>query len=126
MNSQICKILEIMEDIKEDIKDNLFKIIMDSLMKLNNEKVVTTIKTSDEIPKLMTKIILKMIIDTYFEYTDNENDVVWIETIHRFVAHKLCKYNLELNNDIKHQILEIIAENQLIIFNDFVKKIKAR
>ena len=126
MNSQICKISEIMEDIKEDIKDNQYKIVMDSLMRLNNEKVVTIIKTSDETPKLMTKIILKMIIDTYFEYTDNENDVVWIETINRFVAHELCKYNLEYNNEIKHQFLEIIEENQLIIFNDFVKKIKAR
>ena len=126
MNSQICKISEIMEDIKEDIKDNQYKMVMDSLMRLNNEKVVTIIKTSNETPKLMAKIILKMIIDTYFEYTDNENDVVWIETIHRFVAHKLCKYNLEYNNEIKHQILDIIKENQLIIFNDFVKKIKAR
>lgn len=32
MNSQICKISEIMEDIKEDIKDNQYKIIMDNLM----------------------------------------------------------------------------------------------
>ena len=126
MNSQICKISEIIEDIKEDIKDNQYKMVMDSLMRLNNEKVVTIIKTSDETPKLMAKIILKMIIDTYFEYTGNENDVVWIETIHRFVAHKLCKYNLEYNNEINHQILDIIEEKQLIIFNDFVKKIKSK
>ena len=126
MNTQRSKISEIMEDIKEDIKDNQYKMVMDSLMRLNNEKVVTIIKTSNGIPKINDKIILKMIIDTYFEYTDDENDVVWIETIHRFVAHKLCKYNLEYNNEIKHQILEIIKENQLIIFNDFVKKIKAR
>ena len=99
---------------------------MDSLMEINNEKVVTRIKTSDEIPKLMTKIILNMIIDAYFEYTENENDVVWVETINRFVAHNLCKYNLEYNNEIKHQLLEIIEEKQLIIFNDFVKKIKCR
>ena len=32
---------------------------MDSLMRLNNEKVVTIIKTSNETPKLMAKIILK-------------------------------------------------------------------
>ncbi len=32
MNTQIYKIPEIMEDIKEDIKDNQFKIIMDNLM----------------------------------------------------------------------------------------------
>jgi hypothetical protein len=32
MNTQIYKISEIMEDIKEDIKDNQYKIIMDNLM----------------------------------------------------------------------------------------------
>ena len=32
MNNQIYKISEIMEDIKEDIKDNQYKIIMDNLM----------------------------------------------------------------------------------------------
>ena len=32
MNTQISKISEIMEDIKEDIKDNQYKIIMDNLI----------------------------------------------------------------------------------------------
>ncbi len=35
----------------------------------------------------------------------------------------LCKYNLECNNEIKHQILEITEEKQLVMYNDFVKKI---
>ena len=34
MNNQIYKISEIMEDIKEDIKDNQYKMVMDSLMSL--------------------------------------------------------------------------------------------
>ena len=33
MNSQISQISEIMEDIKEKISDNEYKIIMDNLMK---------------------------------------------------------------------------------------------
>ena len=34
MNSQICKISEIMEDIKQNITDNQYKTIMDSLMEI--------------------------------------------------------------------------------------------
>ena len=36
MNSQISQISEIMEDIKEKISDNEYKIIMDNLMNLHN------------------------------------------------------------------------------------------
>ena len=36
MTSQIFKISEIMEDIKEKISDNEYKIIMDNLMNLHN------------------------------------------------------------------------------------------
>ena len=36
MNSQISQISEIMEDIKEKISDNEYKMIMDSLMKIHN------------------------------------------------------------------------------------------
>ena len=32
------KILNVMEDIKQNIKDNGYKIIMDSLMEINKEK----------------------------------------------------------------------------------------
>ena len=37
MNSQIAQISGIMEDIKEKISDNEYKIIMDSLMKIHND-----------------------------------------------------------------------------------------
>ena len=36
MNSQISQISEIIEDIKEKISDNEYKIIMDNLMKIHN------------------------------------------------------------------------------------------
>ena len=36
MNSQISQNLEIIEDIKEKISDNKYKIIMDNLMKIHN------------------------------------------------------------------------------------------
>ena len=37
MNSQISQISEIIEDIKEKISDNEYKIIMDNLMKIHND-----------------------------------------------------------------------------------------
>ena len=36
MNSNISRISEVMEDIKQDITDNQYKIIMESLMKVHN------------------------------------------------------------------------------------------
>ena len=43
MNSQIFKISEVMEDIKETISDNKYKIIMDNLMNLHNN--INIVKT---------------------------------------------------------------------------------
>ena len=37
MNSNISKISEVMEDIKQDITDNQYKIIMESLMTINKD-----------------------------------------------------------------------------------------
>ena len=37
IESQICNISEIMEDTKENISDNEYKIIMDNLMNLYNK-----------------------------------------------------------------------------------------
>ena len=45
MNSQISQISEIIEDIKEKISDNEYKIIMDSLMKIHNNNNNNTIET---------------------------------------------------------------------------------
>ncbi len=36
-------ILDVTEDIKQDITDNQYKIIMDSLMEINNEKAVVAV-----------------------------------------------------------------------------------
>ena len=102
-------------------------MVMDSLMRLNNEKVVTIIKTSNETPKLMAKIILKMIIDTYFEYTDDENDVVWLDSIKTLIVSCLEKHKIGLDsNRLEDYILEILKNNNTIIIGDFFKKIKHR
>ena len=37
MNSNISRISEVMEDIKQDITDNQYKIIMESLMTINKD-----------------------------------------------------------------------------------------
>ena len=40
MNSNISKISEVMEDIKQDITDNQYKIIMESLMAINKDTII--------------------------------------------------------------------------------------
>ncbi len=33
----------------------------------------------------MTKVMGKLIINLYFEYTDNENDLVWLDSIESII-----------------------------------------
>ena len=82
------KILDVMEDIKQNITDNEYKIIMESLMKIRNEKekekakqenVIRQYYTQNELIEML-KVMVKLAIDIFFEYTDDENDVVWIES----------------------------------------------
>ena len=40
MNSNISKILEVMEEIKQDITDNQYKTIMDSLTKIYKKPII--------------------------------------------------------------------------------------
>jgi hypothetical protein len=66
MNSQISKISEIMENIKQHITDNQHKITMESLMELRKieSKINTCIYTQnkfDEMPKIIVKIITQYI-----------------------------------------------------------------
>jgi hypothetical protein len=90
------KILDVMEDIKQNITDNQYKIIMDSLMEINKEKgqekkpLYYTQKEFDE----MTKVMVKLSIDIFFEYTDDENDVVWYDTIVNLTRNELESHHI--------------------------------
>jgi predicted house-cleaning noncanonical NTP pyrophosphatase (MazG superfamily) len=123
------KILDVMEDVKQNITDNQYKIIMDSLMEINKEKgqekkpLYYTQKEFDE----MTKVVIKLSIEFFFEYTNDEQDAIWLDSIKRLIESKLFSYNIVLSgDDLEKHILKIFQEKNLMRIGDFIKKIKYR
>jgi predicted house-cleaning noncanonical NTP pyrophosphatase (MazG superfamily) len=123
------KILNVMEDVKQNITDSQYKIIMDSLMEINKEKgqekkpLYYTQKEFDE----MTKVVIKLSIEFFFEYTNDEQDAIWLDSIKRLIESKLFSYNIVLSgDDLEKHILKIFQEKNLMRIGDFIKKIKHR
>ena len=121
------KILDVVEDIKQNITDDEYKIIMDSLMEINKEKgqekkpLYYTQKEFDE----MTKVVIKLSIEFFFEYTNDEQDAIWLDSIKRLIESKLFSYNIVLSgDDLEKHILKIFKEKNLMRIGDFIKKIK--
>ena len=125
------KILDVMEDVKQNITDNQYKTIMDSLMEIKNgkekeERVTRLYYTQNEFDE-MTKVMVKLSIDIFFEYTNNENDVVWFDSIKTLIGSYLEKHKIGLDSyRLEDYILEILKNNNTIIIGDFFKKIKHR
>ena len=125
------KILDVVEDIKQNITDNQYKTIMDSLMEIKNgkekEERVTRLYYSQQEFDEMTKVMVKLSIEIYFEYTDDENDVVWSDSIKTLIVSYLEKHKIGLDSyRLEDYILEILKNNNTIIIRDFIKKIKYR
>ena len=123
------KILDVMEDVKQNITDSQYKIIMDSLMEINKEKgqekkpLYYTQKEFDE----MTKVVIKLSIEFFFEYTNDEQDAIWLDSIKRLIESKLFSYNIVLSgDDLEKHILKIFQEKNLMRIGDFIKKIRHR
>ena len=124
-----------MEDIKQNITDNEYKIIMESLMEIKNEnerekekdeRVTRKYYTQKEFNE-MTKIMVKLTINQFFEYTDNENDTIWIDSIKRLVESNLEKHKIGFSgNTFEDYLFEILKENKTIEHNQIIKKIKFR
>jgi hypothetical protein len=66
----------------------------------------------------MTYNLSKLTLDTYFEYTDDENDVLWFETFMRFAQDKFMLYKVE------HFISKILKEKIQQKCGEFVQKMK--
>jgi hypothetical protein len=58
----------------------------------------------------MIKVIVKLSIDTLFEYTDEKNNIVWIDTIKRFTENKSNSCNIGFSGhkleDYRFEILK--------------------
>jgi hypothetical protein len=68
----------------------------------------------------MTKEMVKLSVDLFYEYTDDENDVVWLDSIKNLIGsyyekHKIGLYSYRLDD----YILEILKNNNTIIIGDF-------
>ncbi len=121
------KILDVMEDIKQNITDNQYKIIMDSLMEIKNgkekEERFTRLYYSQQEFDEMTKVMVKLSIDIFYEYIDDENDVVWLDSIKNLIGSYLEKHKTGLGSyRLDDYILEILKNNNTIIIGDFFKK----
>ena len=129
------KILDVMENVKQNITDNEYKIINKNKKRIRNEKEIEkeieerfmrqyyTQKEFDE----MTKVMLKLSIDICFEYTDDENDAVWLDSVKRFTETKLNSYNIGfIGNKFEDYLFEILKEKKTIIHDQHIRKMKYR
>jgi len=125
------KTLDVVEDVKQNITDNQYKIIMESLMKIRNEnekeeRVTRLYYTQNEFDE-MTKVMVKLTIKQFFEYTDDENDVVWYDTIVNLTRNELESHHIGFEgNKLEIYISEILKKNNAIQNGIFFRKIKHR
>ena len=125
------KILDVVEDIKQNITDNQYKIIMDSLMEIRNEKekkerVIRKYYTQKEFDE-MTKVMVELTLNIFFEYTDGFYDCVWYDTIVNLTRNELESHHIGFEgNKLEIYISEILKKNNAIQDNIFFRKIKHR
>ena len=125
------QILDVMEDIKQNITDNQYKTIMDSLMEIKNgkekeERVTRLYYTQNEFDE-MTKVTIKLTINQFFEYTDDFYDCVWYDTIVNLTRNELESHHIGFEgNKLEIYISEILKKNNAIQDCIFFRKIKHR
>ena len=113
------KILDVMEDIKQNITDNQYKIIMDSLMKIRNEKeqerekderVIRQYYTQKEFDE-MTKVMVELTLNNFFVITDGFYDCVWYDTIVNLTRNELESHHIGFEgNKLEIYISEILKK----------------
>ncbi len=97
MNSNISKISEVMEDIKENITENQYKIIMESLMAIIKTQLYIKIHKRKEF------ICLLEWLDTKLEITDTVRDHIKRSELYKFVI-------TEYFNDVYFQNKDFVKQ----------------
>jgi len=124
-------ILDVMEDVKQNITDNQYKIIMDSLMEIRNEnqkeeRVIRKYYTQKEFDE-MTKVMVELTLNNFFVITDGFYDCVWYDTIVNLTRNELESHHIGFEgNKLEIYISEILKKNNAIQDNIFFRKIKHR
>jgi hypothetical protein len=126
------KILDVVEDIKQNITDSQYKTITESLMEIEKEKEEIVKRqyyirfTKEEFDETM-KIMVKLAIDSLFEYTEDDKNILYIDIIKDDTYDKLSSYGIGFIDDkYEEYLFEILKENNTINHNNFIKKIKYR
>ena len=101
MNSNISRISEVMEDIKQNITDNQYIIIMESLMAINKDPIIYKNHKSNKF------ICLLQWLDTKIIITDDVNDKITRYELYEFII--INFYNNRYNGNINFvkQVLKI-------------------
>ena len=101
MNSNISRISEVMEDIKQDITDNQYKIIMESLMTINKDPNLYKNHRSNKF------ICLFEWLDTKLEITDTYDDRIKRRDLFKFIIINYYNNLYFENIDFVKQVLKI-------------------
>ena len=98
------KILDVVEDIKQNIKDEQYKTIMESLMEINN---TNKLPLSNNNPKLNKIIYLFNWLDTKLIITDLQHHCIKRMDLHKYVINNYFDNNYYENIDTVKQLLNI-------------------
>ena len=101
MNSNISRISEVMEDIKQDITDNQYKIIMESLMAINKDPIIYKNNKSNEFIDLLEWLDTKLIL------SDCCHDFIKRNELYKFVITEYFGNIYYQNIDFVKQVLKI-------------------
>ena len=105
MNSNISRISEVMEDIKQDITDNQYKTIMESLMEINNNGNKLPLLTNNH--KLNKIACLFNWLDTKLKITDHEYACIKKTHLQKYVITNYFDNCYYQNIDLVKQLLKI-------------------
>ena len=99
------KILDVVEEIKQNITDSQYKTIMDSLIKINdNGNKLPLLSENQERNKF---VCLFNWLDTKLEITDNENNCIKKIYLQNYVINNYFYYFNNRTYDFVKQILKI-------------------
>ena len=95
------KILDVMEDIKQNITDNQYKTIMDSLMAINKDPIIYINHKSNKF------ICLLKWLDTKLQLTDSCCDSIKRNELYKFVITEYFNDVYFQNKDFVKQVVKI-------------------
>ena len=98
------KILDVVEDIKQNIKDNQYKIIMDSLMEINDANKLPSLTNNHKLNKISH---LFSWLDTKLKISVREDDFIKRTDLQKYVITNYFDNIYYVNIDIVKQILKI-------------------